>query len=414
MKLLAWTEIICLVLSVISFAVSACASDTCMPAQAGTDATSLMQGTHVHIEHMSSDDVQPPLPASRSAPKLPAAGSQSLHTHRDALPGSQTIFAELARHGMEAATTQMLPLMVFVFLVVCLCICILVQAVRRDGGEDQRRNYAQPTFPAPTVRTNSMLAARRPISYLTPVIPATASCVTLGSRIAMPAMPTPPQGYRGSFEHNTQMDEPQMPQTPPTPQYQEEAPSRVKRLPPPLCEAMVLPLCEVRFGFALEQLLNMRLQDELKIVGLSGNTLLRANVKKVHAGHALEILMPEASSAPRAIVRPSAQDSQVFEILGFRGVAYGLLHIRNSNVCYVTHKGQIALTVDTKPGSIQLALKTEDAQSLASVSCGTQSFANSAEHLEIRVEPGVDSVLVLACTLAVLLLSPHHRVVKGF
>jgi len=177
-------------------------------------------------------------------------------------------------------------------------------------------------------------------------------------------------------------------------------------VPPPLCPTLVLPVCEARFGVNMNDLAALTQEGEIDIVGLSGNPLLRAAVKKVHGNRRLEISMPEAGSAPRATVGPAAQGSRSLELRALKGAFYGMLEMRNTGACYVVKDGGVVLTIDGDTDSLQLSIKSGQGISLASVRC-SQEFLGEVDHVEVRVEPGVDTVLVLSCVLAVLLLSPY-------
>jgi len=184
--------------------------------------------------------------------------------------------------------------------------------------------------------------------------------------------------------------------------------------PPPLCPTLVMPVCEARFGVPMYELAQLSVEGELNIVGLSGNPLLRAVVRKIGNARTLEISMPEQNSAPRATISPSTmelaghgqQGSRALEIRGMRGSFYGLLEMRNSGACFVIKDGQTVLTIDGDAESLQLSIKSSVGLQLASVRCSAEPFGG-VDHVEIRVEPGVDTVLVLAVVLAVLLLSPY-------
>lgn len=189
-----------------------------------------------------------------------------------------------------------------------------------------------------------------------------------------------------------------------------------RRLPPALCPNVVLPNCEVRVGVPMHELGKFGAEGtgELTIVGLSGNPLLRASLRKSEAGRTLEVSMPEPRSAPRAIVGPSFHDvvgpdmqkSRAVQIYGMKGVFYGMLEMRSSGACYVVKDGQTVLIIDGDSEVLQLSIKSGQGAHLAGVACSSEPFGG-AEHLEVRIQPGVDTVLVLACVLAVVLLSPY-------
>lgn len=181
----------------------------------------------------------------------------------------------------------------------------------------------------------------------------------------------------------------------------------VKSVPPALCPTLVLPVCEARFGVNFDKLgmLSNSGEGEIDIVGLSGNPLLRAALRKAPTGRRLEISMPEAGSAPRATVGPSAQGPRFLELRALKGQPYGTLEMNSTGACHVIKDGARVLSIDGDPNSLQLSFQSGQGTPLASVRCSTEFFGG-VEHLEVRVEPGVDTVLVLSCALAVMLLSP--------
>lgn len=184
--------------------------------------------------------------------------------------------------------------------------------------------------------------------------------------------------------------------------------------PPPLCPTLVMPVCEARFGIPMYELAQLAAEGEVNIVGLSGNPLLRAVVRKIGNARTLEITMPEQNSAPRATITPSMMElaghsqlgCRALEIRGMRGSFYGVLEMRSSGACYVIKEGQTVMMIDGDAESLQLSIKSSTGLQLASVRCSAEPFGG-VDHVEIRVEPGVDTVLVLAVVLAVLLLSPY-------
>lgn len=144
---------------------------------------------------------------------------------------------------------------------------------------------------------------------------------------------------------------------------------------------------------------------QINIVGLSGNPLLRATIKMdQHQRRLLDICMPEKNSAPRATISASSPGLRGYEIRGMKGAFYGFLEMQSSGTCYVVKDGQTILLLDGDTDKLELGIKSGSGSQLASVRCSAEPFGG-VEHVEIRVEPGVDTVLVLAVVLGVLLLS---------
>jgi len=168
-----------------------------------------------------------------------------------------------------------------------------------------------------------------------------------------------------------------------------------------------MPVCEARFGVPMNDVARLGAEGEISIVGLSGNPLLRARLQlDRNRQRVLEICMPERNSAPRATIAPcSGSDSPGgYEIRGMKGSFYGYLQMQSTGTCYVVKDGQAVLLLDGDTNSLQLSVKSGAGAQLASVRCSAEPFGG-VDHVEIRVEPGVDTVLVLAVVLGVLLLS---------
>mmetsp|Transcript_62535 Transcript_62535/g.118309 ORF Transcript_62535/g.118309 Transcript_62535/m.118309 type:complete len:602 (-) Transcript_62535:52-1857(-) len=194
------------------------------------------------------------------------------------------------------------------------------------------------------------------------------------------------------------------------PQAQPGPITGAKRMPPPLDPFSVHPKFEARFGVPMLEMAELSSQGEMNIVGLFGKVLLCAAVRKVGERRSLEISIPEYGSVPRATVGPSVDNvnyahNSALEIRGLKGQFYGMLVLRFSRACYVTKDGETVLTIDGDVEGLQMSIKSGGGLPLASVRYSTELFGDG-DHLEIRVEPGVDTVLVLACVLSLLLLSP--------
>lgn len=186
-----------------------------------------------------------------------------------------------------------------------------------------------------------------------------------------------------------------------------------------------MPTCEARFGVPMFELAEVQGEGEVAIVGLSGHALLRAVVRKIGTSRSLEIAMIEQGSAPRATITPSMMElsgqsprqkgRKSLEIRGVRGQFYGTLEMRccgDGGACCVMKDGQVVLTVDGDADSLQLTMKSRVGLRCASVRCASEPFGG-VDHVEIKVERGMDTVLVLSVTLAVLLLSPYLEPQEG-
>jgi hypothetical protein len=429
--------------------------------QSSSDTMSLMQGTNIRVEllgTMSKDASRPnmnapqePLHKRQEQVKeqniIPSAGKTPESSHGDSklyefkaslkshvrrlrasMSEKRQVLLELA--ASRLSTKSAAPFVFLMLFLVCTCIIVGLVVGTKGASIGRAPNPSpQPGVLGPPGREPSeVLPQRQPFSASgagtfsrTPAFtgsdlqPQATSHAGIWQSISRPSSvmtglsvpglfrsgPTPTQE---SLVANTYQS-PERPMPPSFAMSGQSLDTGGKSVPPPLCPTLVLPVCEARFGVNMEKLALLTNEGEIDIVGLSGNPLLRAAVRKVHAGRRLEISMPEAGSAPRATVGPAAQGTRSLELRALKGAFYGMLEMRNTGACYVVKDGSVVLTIDGDTDSLQLSIKSGQGVSLASVRCSTE-FLGGVDHVEVRVEPGVDTVLVLSCVLSVLLLSP--------
>jgi hypothetical protein len=167
----------------------------------------------------------------------------------------------------------------------------------------------------------------------------------------------------------------------------------------------VLPHCEAWFAVPFQEL--MQGSGSFDLFGLSGKPLLRAAIRIDPGGMrtvGVTMTPPKSPTLATARLQPGAG---VTEILGNNGVPYGELRAgvgkdgsTFSLVCRDTEV--MSLAFDLASG--QLLLHAGDGDPVAWAARTTESdFFSGMEHLEVRVNPGVDAVLVLVSVLAVIL-----------
>eukprot|EP00747_Dinoflagellata_sp_TGD_P163055 gnl/TRDRNA2_/TRDRNA2_181343_c0_seq1.p1 gnl/TRDRNA2_/TRDRNA2_181343_c0~~gnl/TRDRNA2_/TRDRNA2_181343_c0_seq1.p1 ORF type:complete len:492 (+),score=96.24 gnl/TRDRNA2_/TRDRNA2_181343_c0_seq1:86-1561(+) len=190
----------------------------------------------------------------------------------------------------------------------------------------------------------------------------------------------------------------------------EEKPSTVSTasecgMPPPMCPNLVLPVSEVRFAVPLSTFLSVT-TGEFHVVGLLGSPLLRAGLEEVPNGKQLQLAMSLPRSLPRATVRSIAKpgsQSQV-EIWGPNNRFYGFIEQDSNSLAsvIVDNTAVMKFTGDCKSFSFNVVSGRH--RPLATVLHNSEDY-QGIEHVEVRVIPVVDPVLVLACVLALLLLT---------
>eukprot|EP00418_Pyrodinium_bahamense_P061094 CAMPEP_0179188218 /NCGR_PEP_ID=MMETSP0796-20121207/93412_1 /TAXON_ID=73915 /ORGANISM="Pyrodinium bahamense, Strain pbaha01" /LENGTH=375 /DNA_ID=CAMNT_0020892313 /DNA_START=135 /DNA_END=1262 /DNA_ORIENTATION=+ len=128
-------------------------------------------------------------------------------------------------------------------------------------------------------------------------------------------------------------------------------------------------------------------------------------------GRLLEVAMAHPGSQPRATIGPRPQDAEgsgglpqaTQEIRGTGGSVYGLLEARSSTCYAVTRSGRELLAIRGASDSLELSVSVGERQ-VADVTCSGENFGG-VPHLELKVQPGIDAVLVLSCVLAIVLQS---------
>lgn len=238
-------------------------------------------------------------------------------------------------------------------------------------------------------------------------------------QFALPQPRSPRQGSRGmpgtgsdafllsGSPHNKDI----MPATPQS--FSEPRPHDPVK-PSPICPTLVIPSNETLLGIefsSVEQLMRSpTAEGDLQVVGVSGKSLLRTTVKKVspNGSRSLEVAMPDQNSISRATITPSSPEGGrgTLEIRAMRGAFYGTLEKQDTGSCCVVRDGHRIMSIDGDDQSLQLSVKSAAGVQLASVR-RTAEFTNGVDYIEIHVEPGVDTVLVVGVMVAVLLLVPH-------
>jgi len=233
----------------------------------------------------------------------------------------------------------------------------------------------------PAAPSSSTFPSPRPRSHISP---RGTQPVMASSQASAPTMTGPVQSMPGSSSEIVHFED----------------------IPSPICPSLTLPVCESRFAISMSEI--HALTDGMGTMnidgGLSGNILLKARVCRDGSGQRVEITTPEANALPRASIGYS-QTKNLLDIRGLRGEYYGLLEIRSNGPCIVTRQGNQLMKIDGDPEELRLWITSARGKPLASAECTQQ--LGGADYVDIRVNPGMDTVLALALILAVLLFCPN-------
>jgi hypothetical protein len=121
----------------------------------------------------------------------------------------------------------------------------------------------------------------------------------------------------------------------------------------------------------------------------------------------VQVFLGESATTPCAIVEPPPPGSQAvpnsLDIRGDNNVHLGSLVLQSTGSFVIYAKPQPELVIEGSEADVDLNVFTRDRSPKATVSC-RQSRPGGPEQVEIHVLPGTDSVLVVACILAILFL----------
>lgn len=176
--------------------------------------------------------------------------------------------------------------------------------------------------------------------------------------------------------------------------------------PPALCAALVLPHCEAWFAVSWDKIVPAG--PSLEFYGLSGKALLRATVTTGANGtRKIGISMTPVRSP--TLGSCSGGNGSPIQVHGAADKPYGELRQRQAagQFTLVHHSnGEEVVALSFGPGpSNHLILTAVDGSPLAAASrCIESDFFSGIEHLEVRVHPGVDAVLMLCCVLGSIIL----------
>jgi len=134
------------------------------------------------------------------------------------------------------------------------------------------------------------------------------------------------------------------------------------------------------------------------------SSVLRAAVPQNPDGsRKVQIFMGEDATTPCASVEPPVPESQAMEIRGVNNVQLGSLTLQGTGSFVVHAQAQPELVINGNDVDLDLHVFSRDGRPKATVTC-KEGHPGGPEQIEIHVLPGTDSVLIVACVLAILFL----------
>lgn len=158
----------------------------------------------------------------------------------------------------------------------------------------------------------------------------------------------------------------------------------------------------------VDALVNVANTGSFIIKDTLSSLVLRAVVSQnPDSSRKVQVYMGEDTITPLATVEPPPPGSQPFfdslVIRGANNVHLGSLVLQNTGSFVVHAHGQPEFVIDGNEEDLDLHVSSRDGCPKATVSCN-DSHPSGQEQIEIHVLPGTDSVLIVACTLAILFL----------
>mmetsp|Transcript_52846 Transcript_52846/g.113229 ORF Transcript_52846/g.113229 Transcript_52846/m.113229 type:complete len:461 (-) Transcript_52846:22-1404(-) len=188
------------------------------------------------------------------------------------------------------------------------------------------------------------------------------------------------------------------------------SPSTAAQVPwetlPPICPSLILSDCEARCAIAV-QTLKLSTPVQLDVIGLSGNQLFRADVQRVGKDKddlMLNVSLAHLGSIPRVTVLPPT--GMGMQINGPGGSLYGWLKLGEGGFWEVVKDDQPRLVISGDLAALSLEMRASSDQQIRATASRSLEYIAGEEHLEFRVQPGFDMVLIVSCVLAVLLIAP--------
>jgi len=138
----------------------------------------------------------------------------------------------------------------------------------------------------------------------------------------------------------------------------------------------------------------------------SGLVLKAALPQNPDGSRKVQVFLGESAITPCAIVEwpPKGAQANSLEIRGDNNVHIGSLDLQSTGSFAVHAQPQPELIIEGNEADVDLHVFTRgDRQPKATVSC-KESRPGGPEQVEIHVLPGTDSVLIVACVLAILFL----------
>lgn len=165
------------------------------------------------------------------------------------------------------------------------------------------------------------------------------------------------------------------------------------------------PSRTARFFLPIVEISRLMQEGDVHLMGFGGRALLVASVRYVGGRRSLSIKVPGESTA-RVTISPKAEqdtpEHATLEIRGLLGTLYGMLEMEAGSPSRVLQGGRTVMTIRGDVESYDLTASNETGHQMASAKW-TKGPSRDIDHVEVHIEPGVDTVIVMGCMLAIFL-----------
>jgi len=178
-----------------------------------------------------------------------------------------------------------------------------------------------------------------------------------------------------------------------------------------LCPALVMPHCETWLALSVERLLAG--EGVAQVFGVSGTPLLQVTMRSAQGSHIIDFAMA-ATRSPTLGSMVAGPIPGALELRGPDGHSLGELRCCGSGVHALTMGGREAFTV-VQDAQGRTLLYAPSGQRPCAEACQERrsDILAGAEVLTVRVDPGKDAVLSLACVVSVLLYDSRASIASS-
>jgi len=192
--------------------------------------------------------------------------------------------------------------------------------------------------------------------------------------------------------------------------------SPVSQLPDPICKELTLPACKARYTVITWMLLPGNGPcREFDVLGLLRNPLLHVAIKECRGHYMLEISPASRLGTPLVQIQPpyrrgSADIPNSLQIISADDSLYGILEPVDGEIGVhrVLRDGHTVVQIRGSASDFNFIVTSGSGVVMATVGTSQELFGE-IQHVDFRIQPGVDAVLIMSCLTAILMIPMASR-----